>query len=204
VQQVYNSAMDLHNPVTVMLLVAVLMGTVGSLALALSFFSDGQRAEAWRVLKVWAVCAGVYLGFTLTVAIRARPPLMMLGTPYCDDDLCMTVLAVKKEPAWHGLSRYSLNVRLSSRAIHELRGLNEVLVYLDSGHWGAHSTSDHPLAFDTPLEPGQSMETWLNFWWPPDEGKSTFEMRLDRISYNSFPPGSQVLTGKPIMKLAME
>jgi hypothetical protein len=48
------------------------------------------------------------------------------------------------------------------------------------------------------------METWLNFRLPPDEGKSTFEMRLDRISYNSLPVGSRDRFGKPVMKLAMD
>jgi hypothetical protein len=194
--------MDLHNPVTVTLLVAVLMGTLGSLVLALGFFSDGQRAEAWRVLKVWGVCAGVYVAGLSIVIIRTRPPLMKLGTPYCDDDLCMTVLAVQKEPA-RFVRRYSLNVRLTSRANHGLRGLNEVLVYLDDGHFGSRSTSDHPLAFKTPLQPGQSMETWLNFLLFPASEKY-FEMRLDRISYNSLPMQSRDLIGKPIMKLAME
>ncbi len=195
--------MDLHNPVTVTLLVAVLMGTVGSLALALSFFSDGQRTQAWRVLKVWGVCASVYVGFTLTVAVRTRPPLMKLGTPYCDDDLCLTILGVKKDLVSHWIPRYSLDVRLTSRANHELHGLNEVQVDLDDGHYGAHSTSDRPLAFKTPLQPGQSMETWLNFLLSPESGKYV-DMRLERISYNSSPPGSRVLYGKPIMKLAME
>jgi hypothetical protein len=195
---VYNPAIDLHNPVTVTLLVAVLMGTVGSLALALSFFSDGQSTQARRVLKVWGLCAGVYVAGVSIVTIQARPPMMKLGTSYCDDDLCLTVLAVKKDFVSHWIPRYSLDVRLTCRANHELRGLNEVLVYLDSGHYGTHSTSDHPLAFKTPLQPGQSMETRLNFLPFPASGKY-LEMRLDRISYNG-----RDQFGKPIMKLAME
>jgi hypothetical protein len=192
--------MDLHNPVTVILLAVLLAVSVGSIALALGFLAEGQKTHGRRVLRVWGVCAGLYVGVVLTIAIATRPPAMKLGAPYCDGDLCMTVMAIKKEPGF--VWRYGLNVRLTSRANHELRDLNEVLVYLDNGRHGAHSTSEHPLAFDTPLAPGQSMETWLNFLLFPEAGKSYFEVRLDRVRYVS--SGSGDAMGEPLMRLALD
>jgi hypothetical protein len=196
--------MELYNPVMGILLLAVLLVSALTLIRALTFFSDGDRRAAWRIVKAWGIGAGIYGIVLLIVALQPQTSSMKTGTQYCDDDLCMSVLGVKKDPGPE-MTRYSMHVRLSSRANHGARSAKGALVYLtDERHREFFPVSVSPVPFDAAIEPGQAVDTALTFQIPPDAGKPSFEVRIDRIGYTSFIIGSRELLRKPMLTLALD
>ena len=196
--------MELYNPVMGILWLAVVLASLGSFLVALVCFSDGKRAAAGRIVKAWGICAGIYGAALLTVGFLPRTSVLKTGTPYCDDDLCMSVTGVNKDPA-PDQTRYRLDVRLSSRANRGPRSAKGALVYLaDHRRQEFFPVSASPVPFDTAVDPGQSVDTSLTFEVPPGSGKPYFEIREDRISYGSFIIGSRELLGKPMLKLVLE
>jgi hypothetical protein len=196
--------MELYNPLMGILLLAVLLGSFACFGSAIVLFSDGDRPAAWRIVKAWGICAGIYGAVLLTVALVPRTSAMKTGTPYCDDDVCMTVLAVNKNSA-PGKTRYSLDVRLTSRANHGPRSAKGALVYLaDERHREYFPVSASPVPFDTAINPGQSVDTSLAFDVPSDAAQPAFEIRRDRIGYASFMIGSGELLRKPMLALALD
>jgi hypothetical protein len=200
----YNRAVELYNPVMGILLLAVLLGSVACFLLALVLFSDGDRIAAWRIVKAWGIVAGVYGAVLLITAMAPRTSRMKTGTPYCDDDLCMSVLNVNKTPQ-HDSTLYRMAIRLSSRANHGPRSAKGALVYLtDERHREFFPVDASPVSFDATVDPGQSVDTSLTFELPPDAGRPNFEVRVDRIGYTSFIIGSRELLRKPMLTLAIE
>jgi hypothetical protein len=103
------------------------------------------------------------------------------------------------------MTRYSMNVRLGSRANHGARSAKGALVYLtDERHREYFPVSASPRPFDAAIEPGRAVHTTLTFQMPPDAGKPNFEVRMDRIGYSSFIIGSRELLRRPMLTLALD
>jgi hypothetical protein len=196
--------MELYNLWMGVLWLAVVVASAASFMIALALFSDGDRRAAWRIVKAWGIGAGIYGIVLLIAALQPRTSMMKTGTQYCDDDLCMSVLGVKKDQG-QGMTAYSMNVRLSSRANRGARSAKGALVYLtDERRREYFPVSALPVPFDTAVDPGQSKDTWLTFEVPSDAGKPNFEVRMDRMGYTSFIIGSRELLRKPMLTLALE
>ena len=128
---------------------------------------------------------------------------MKAALPYCDDDLCMTVVNVSQTPVHDGI-REHFNVRLSSRANHGTRSANGAEVYLaDDRNRKFRLLDTSPVPFDVDVDPGQSVDTALTFDVPSAARKLYFEVRMERITYASFIIGNSHAPWQPLLKLAV-
>jgi len=104
---------ELYNPALGVLLLAILLVSAGLLLLAFALSLGGKELKAWRTVKVWAAGAPVYATIVLLTSMLPRTSPMKAALPYCDDDLCMTVLNVS-QTATPNQIRQRFDIRLSS------------------------------------------------------------------------------------------
>jgi hypothetical protein len=195
--------MELYNPALGILLLAVLLASAVILMLAFVLSFNGNERLAWRIVKAWGVGAAVYGAVLLVTAMQPRTSAMKTALPYCDDDLCMTVVNVSQTPVRDGI-RERFNVRLSSRANHGTRSAKGAEVYLaDDRNRKFRLLDTSPVPFDVDVDPGQSVDTALTFDVPSAARKLYFEVRMERITYASFIVGNSHAPWQPLLKLAV-
>lgn len=199
----YNSLVELYNPAMGILLLMVLLASAAMLMLALAFFLRGDQRLALRMVKLCGAGVGVYAALWLAVAIPPRTSAMKTALPYCDDDLCMTVLN-RSRTAADGTARERFDVRLSSRANRGTRSARGAHVYLTDDHGVRFPLVDaSPVPFDVNVDPHRPLDTSLSFDVPPDTHKLYFEVWSNGLSYGSFIIGGRG-PWQPLLKLALD
>lgn len=199
----YNFLVDLYNPAMGILLLVVLLASAAMLMLAFAFSFRGDVRLARRLVKLCGAGVGVYGAVWLAVAILPRTSVMQTALPYCDDDLCMTVLN-RTRTASNGIVRERFDVRLSSRANRGTRSARAVTVYLTDDHGVRFPLVEaSPVPFEADVEPHRSLDTSLSFDVPPGARKLYFEARTHGLTHGSSIIGSGGLW-PPLLKLAID
>jgi hypothetical protein len=116
----------------------------------------GQRDRAKKLLRVYLIFAGVYLGVASLVWLVTPVRVLKIGESQCSDDWCIAVERAQRVPA-DGGDVYDVTLRMSSRAQGVARRENNLTLYLTEEH-GARIPPD-PEELGAPLnvllKPGQ-------------------------------------------------
>src|ERR1022692_757832 len=112
-----------------LLFIVVFLASVATLVTAGVFALRGRGARAIRILRIYAVCAAVYLGVVVISSAFWPRRVLNVGDPICFDDWCITVVKVSKTPA-QGNTRYEVTMQLSSSARRISQREKGVVAYL--------------------------------------------------------------------------
>jgi hypothetical protein len=123
----------------------------------------GRVSRAFSILRVWLVCAALYLSVSVAVAYAAPQRVIAAGTPWCFDDWCLTVANAKRSDAV-----YNVDLRISSRARRVNQRANGAWIYLrdenDTRYEPVPDSAAVPL--DVLLQPGESVAVKRSFQIP--------------------------------------
>jgi len=147
-----------------LLFLASLLVSVIALAAAAYSAIRGRTSRAFSILRVWLVCAAVYLGISVAVAYVAPQRVIAVGSPWCFDDWCLTVENVK-----HAGATYDVDLKLSSEAKRVTQRAQGAWIYLrdeNDTHYEptpnlSPDSKDVPL--DVLLQPGESVAAQRSF-----------------------------------------
>lgn len=141
------------------------VATLGAAALSVA---RGAGAKARRLMVRLMMGSAIYALLLGLGSVLLKPPPFRLGDPRCFDDWCLTVLGGRRAPASPEL--FVVTLRLSSRARRRPMGEAGTTVYLFDSGGRRYSTIPDPadVAFDTLLQPGESVDTARRFRVPPD------------------------------------
>ncbi|HXE64507.1 MAG TPA: hypothetical protein VN519_13270 [Bryobacteraceae bacterium] len=190
---------------SILLLAGLLASTVT--AIRVVFFSlRGEFRGARRTGLRWMACAAAYaviLGITAKAA--RHESVIQTETPYCDDDLCMTIESYTRSSEQAG-SLYRFQVRLSSLANRGVRSTKGFSVYMtDERDRRFPMVPDHSTTpFDADIEPGKTAATSLTFRVPSDARNLAIAAAADHLQYASFVIGNGDLLHHPRLKLRLE
>jgi hypothetical protein len=151
------------------LFLAVALGSLLTLALITFCALLGRRAQARRLLRLFAIAAASYLGVVLLVSPLAPRRELMPGEPLCFDDWCITVDGIERTAAVSERT-YLVRLRLSSRARGRAQRENGLVVYLTDARDRRFEALPDPAAppFNTLLQPQESVLTQRIFRVPSD------------------------------------
>ena len=123
----------------------------------------GRAPRAFSILRVWLICAALYLGVSAAVAYAAPQRVIAAGTPWCFDDWCLTV-----EKVTHMDAMYDVDLKISSVAKRITQRANGAWIYVrdenDRHYEPVPNPSDVPL--DVLLQPGESVAAKRSFQVP--------------------------------------
>ena len=123
----------------------------------------GRAPRAFSILRVWLVCAVLYLGASVAVAYAAPQRVIAAGEPWCFDDWCLTVKDVERAG-----TRCNVNVLISSQAKRVTQRAEGAWIYLrdenDTHYQPAPDSTDVPL--DVLLQPGEFVAAKRSFQVP--------------------------------------
>jgi hypothetical protein len=172
--------------VSILLLIAW-VGSLLVLMVAVGFEANGKSGRARQLLLWWSVYPSVYVVIYMLAATLPHNSALQVGTPYCDDDWCMTLEKVSKTATRTGFS-YRLVLQLFSLANHGPRSAKGAWVYLTDDRNRRFSPISDPSAvpFDVALEPKKPVETSLTFDVPSNSKTIFFTGGTSGIGYGSF------------------
>jgi hypothetical protein len=123
----------------------------------------GRVAHAFSILRVWLVCAALYLGISAAVAYVAPQKVIAVGSPWCFDDWCLTVERVK-----HADTNYIVDLLISREAKRATQRAKGAWIYLrdenDTYYYPTPDPKEVPL--DVLLQPGESVAARRSFKVP--------------------------------------
>ena len=126
-----------------LLFIVAFLTSVVTLATAAISAIRGRRAQALKILGVYAICAGAYLATGLTVSFLKPQRMIAAGDPWCFDDWCLTVDKVVRTPASSQIS-YDVQLRISSRARRVTQRAAGAWIYLIDGQGHRYSPEPDP------------------------------------------------------------
>ncbi|HVO97576.1 MAG TPA: hypothetical protein VMT15_05885 [Bryobacteraceae bacterium] len=123
-----------------------------------------------RILRRWAICAGVYMAIVCAVALAKPQKLLKIGDLRCFDDWCIAVAGVEHAVAENNDSLCNVRLQISSQAKRVTQRANGAYVYLTDAD--GRRFDPLPDAAETPLDvmltPGQMVEARRVFKLPAD------------------------------------
>jgi hypothetical protein len=150
-----------------LIFIVLFLTAVSTLIAAAGFALRRQFGRAGRILGRLLVCAAAYMAIVIGVSLLAPRRVVSVGDPQCFDDWCVTVAGFRRMPEG-GSVRYTVDLRLSSRARRVSQRENNLAVYLTD----AHGRRYDPLAdssytpFNVLLGPGESAAVSRSFLVP--------------------------------------
>ncbi len=146
-------------------LVAVI-SSIGTLLVAGARVFRGRRAKALDVLRVWAMCAVMYLLISVIVSFLRPQRVLALGDPWCLDDWCLQVQSVDRLAATYQVKFrvYSTARRISQ---HAPEG-SELFLIDDQQHRYPPSPDAFAPLITVALGPEESVEIQRVFAVPAD------------------------------------
>jgi len=188
-----------------LLLFAGLLASIVTLIAIVFFCLRRQFRRAGRAASRWAVGAAIYVAILVVAAMPSYESTLKTGTPYCDDDMCMSVRNITRLPDPAGIS-YHFAIRLFTLANYGPRSAKGATVYLTDDRNRRFLPVFDPSAipFDVEIQPGQSISTSLTFHVPTDAQKLAFAATMDRIQYASFIVGNGDLLHNPRLRLRIQ
>jgi hypothetical protein len=142
---------------------------LSTLVLAITFVLRRQFARARRILWRLFLCACVYMLIVIAVSPFLPRRVFKLGETQCFDDWCAAVTAVRKVPEGD-LVRYTVDLRLSSRALRVPQRERNLAFYLIDSHGRRYNPQFNPsdAPFDVLLQPQESAVASRSFLLPAD------------------------------------
>jgi hypothetical protein len=182
--------MPLMNIFEPLFLVLVLV-TVITLIATVAFATGGKVARAGRILRRLGIGAGVYLAIVIAVSIFNPQRVYRLGDTQCFDDWCIAVVGARRTGA-PTLEQYQVTLRLSNRARRVPMGEKGTVVYLTDAQGRRYDPvpDQAAVAFDTILQPGESISATRRFDVPRD----TPNLGLIYTHQGGFPVGWFIIT----------
>ncbi len=155
-----------------LLFLALALATLVTLITAAVAAFRGKRSNALRILGRLAICALVYIGVVIAVALTAPQHLLHVGDPWCFDDWCLSVERVSRTPAPPQIA-YTVSLHLFSRARRVSQRAKFAWIYLidRNGHRYAPEPDASATPLDVSLGPGESVTTSRVFKVPVDAGE---------------------------------
>jgi hypothetical protein len=141
-----------------LLFVVLFLASVATLVVAGNSAFRGRGVRALRILRRFAVCAGVYLGVVAISSAFWPRRVLRVGDPVCFDDWCICVEKVNTIPPPDGM-RYVVALRLSSSARRISQREKGVVTYLsdDRGRRYDPVPEESNVPFDVLLGPQASV-----------------------------------------------
>lgn len=138
-----------------------------SLLAAACWATDGQRDRARRITLRVLTWAAIYIVVVASVSLVLPRGVLGPGEPLCFDDWCISVVRCGRTPLGAEV-RYSVDLRLSSRARRVPQRETNVAVYLtDTRGWRYDPVAGSGLPrFDVLLQPGEAVITRRTFTLP--------------------------------------
>ncbi len=179
------------------------LATVVVLVLAAVAAIRGKCAQALAKLRKLGICAAVYMGVVLAVALASTRKTYRIGDTQCFDDWCITVASATRTRARAGSVEASL--RLSSRARRAPQGEKGTVIYLIDSHGRRYDPAPESMIipFDTLLQPGESVVATRRFQVPNDSA----DLGLVYTHEGGFPIGFFIIGenhwfhGPPVVRL---
>jgi Zn-dependent protease with chaperone function len=149
-------------------LLAVLLSLV-TIATASVLVLRGRRAQALKILGVYAICALTYLLAGVAVSYFTAQRVIPAGQPWCFDDWCLTVESVEKIPASRQIyCRVGLRIFSRARRVNQ-RALGAWIYLIDDRGRRYSPDADQAAApLDVQLQPNESVATSRIFRVPND------------------------------------
>ncbi len=121
----------------------------------------GRMPLAFSILRIWLVCAAVYLGASVAVAFFRPQKILEVGEPWCFDDWCLTVDNAKRAG-----TLYDVNLQISSRAKRVTQRAKDAWIYLRDENDRHYEPLPSDVPLDIELGPGQSVAAKRTFQVP--------------------------------------
>src|SRR5882724_3776597 len=86
----YRVLLGIMSPFDLLFLAAFAVSLITLIAAAYAAVR-GHMPRAFSILRVWLICAALYLGTSVAVAYAAPQRILQVGDPWCFDDWCLTV-----------------------------------------------------------------------------------------------------------------
>ena len=146
-----------------LLFLASFLVSVITLVTAAAVAIRGRVPRAFSILRVWLVCAVLYLGVSVAVAYASPQRVIAAGTPWCFDDWCLTVKDIR-----HADTNYTVDLLISSEAKRVTQRAKGAWIYVrdenDTHYDPTPNPKDVPL--DVQLQPGESVAAQRSFKLP--------------------------------------
>jgi hypothetical protein len=190
---------------SIVLFAATLLSIMALMATA-GLYLNKQAPLATGIFRGWAIGVAVYitvLGFVAMVPKKTSA--LTRRTSYCEDDWCMSIDGISREPVSNGFV-YRVAIRISSYANKGTRSAESAWIELvDESNRHFSPVNDPSLpGLDTEVDPGQSVNTALTFDVPSGAKKLALWGGLNGVHYSSFVIGNGDLLGKPRLKFAIQ
>lgn len=147
-----------------LLFIVVVLGSVATLVVVVASALRGRLRQAIKLLAMYGVCLAFYLGTIVVVSLASPQRVLALGQNRCFDDWCIAVddIARSESPP---RARYTVTLRVSSRARRVAQRENGVVVYMIDEKGRRFESAADPSAtpLNVMLQPGQSIITPRTF-----------------------------------------
>jgi hypothetical protein len=143
--------------------------SVVAMAAAAVFAVRGRLPGAFKILRLYFICAAAYFGIAVASAFLKPQRVMNIGDPWCFDDWCLMVEKVDRA-AGPSQVFYNVELRIFSRARRVTQRANGVWIHLIDDRGRRYSPDPAPSAvpLDALLPPLESATTLRVFHVPPD------------------------------------
>jgi hypothetical protein len=138
-------------------LAAFLLSLIALIAAAFAAVR-GRTHRAFSILRVWLICAAVYMATSVAVAYAAPQRILQVGDPWCFDDWCLTVKNVQRADA-----NYTVNMSISSQAKRVPQRANGAWIYLRDENDKHYDPAPADVPLDILLQPGESVAATRSF-----------------------------------------
>jgi hypothetical protein len=152
-----------------LLFIFATVGSAVTIAVAAMFAVRGQRSRAFKLLRLYCICAAGYFAVGVAVAFLRPQRVINVGDPWCFDDWCMTVEKVVRTNSTPEIS-YNVDLHISSLARRATQRANKAWIYLIDDQGRRYSADPAPSAvrLDVLLRPLESASTQRTFRVPAD------------------------------------
>lgn len=151
-----------------LLFVALFFASIITLVTAAVAALRKRRAQAFRILGLWTLCALTYLAIVCAVSFATSQKTLAIGNAQCNGEWCIAVQNASRTPSTSGVT-YDVNLRIFTTARRVAMREKGVSVYLTDSlnrHFDpVASASDVPL--DSVVAPGESVIAHRAFQLPP-------------------------------------
>ncbi len=146
---------------------ALLFAAVATLCAVAWLALQKHFVRSRRILKGLLLCFCIYMAVVIAWSLFSPRRILKAGAPRCFDDWCISVAGVKRLPQ-NGETAYSIDLRLSSRALRVRQRERNLSVYLTDNRGRRYDSIPDSSAtpFDVALLPGESLTVSRSFLVP--------------------------------------
>lgn len=142
---------------------------LGTLFVAVWMALRKTFVRAGRILRMLLLCTCAYIAIVAAVSLFSPRRILKPDACECFDDWCIAIAGVKRSPESDGI-RYSVDLRLSSRARRVTQRENNLAVYLTDNRHRRYDPVVYSFTtpFNVPLQPQESVIVGRSFLIPAE------------------------------------